>query len=188
MPRHHRILALSLLLTLAACGGGGDGGTGTASLDSAALTPPAAQPQNETYAATLSGAEQVPPRITSAQGSGSITVTASTRQMTATVNVVGMTAISVNLYQGAPGSTGPIILALVETVRGSGVWTGRTTLSVAEHASLRAGQFYFSAASAAFASGEIRGQIGLRAGTSGIAPAPPSIPATTATTGSAPLR
>lgn len=176
MPRHHCTLALSLLLTLVACGGGGgDSGTGTASLDSAAPTSPAAQPQSETYAATLSGSDQVPPRITSAQGSGSVTVNAATRQMTATVTLVGMIANSVNLYQGAPGSTGPIILALVETTRGSGVWTGQTTLSVAEHASLRAGQFYFSAASAAFASGEIRGQIALRAGTSG-------------TTGGVPLR
>lgn len=187
MPRHHRILALSLLFTLAACGGGGgDSGAGTASLDSTALTPPAAQAPSETYAATLSGAEQVPPRITSAQGSGSITVNATTRQMTATVTLVGMTAISVTLYQGAPGSTGTIVLALVETARGSGVWTARTTLSVAEHAALRAGQFYFSAASAAFASGEIRGQIALRAGTSGTAPATPA--ANTTTTGSAPLR
>ena len=187
MPRHYCILALSLLLTLAACGGGGgDSGTGTASLDSAAVTPPAAQAQSETYAATLSGAEQVPPRITSAQGSGSITVNAATRQMTATVTVVGLTAISVNLYQGAPGSTGPIILALVETVRGSGVWTGRTTLSAAEHASLRAGQFYLSAASTAFASGEIRGQVGLRTGASGAVPATTNT--TTAPTGSTPLR
>lgn len=171
MPRHSCIL-LSLLLTLAACGGGGgDSGSGSASLDSTATqpatqptAPPAAQPQSESYAVTLSGAEQVPPRITSAQGSGSATVNPATRQMTATVTVSGTTATAVSLHQGAPGATGPIVFALVETAPGSGTWTGRTTLSAAEHAALRAGQFYVNVTSTAFTAGEIRGQIALRPG------------------------
>lgn len=177
MPRHHCIL-LSMLLTLAACGGGGgDSGSGTTSLDSASTqppaqptTPPAAQPQSETYAVAMSGAEQVPPRITSAQGSGSVTVNPATRQMTATVTVSGTTANAVNLHQGAPGATGPIVLSLIETAPGSGTWTGRTTLSAIEHATLRAGQFYVNVTSAAFTAGEIRGQIALRSGTAGGSP------------------
>lgn len=186
MPRHHRLLALSMLLTLAACGGGsGDSGTGNASLDSASAQP-AAQVQSETYAATLTGAEQVPPRITGAQGSGSVAVDVATRQMTATVTLAGIAASAVNLHQGAPGSTGPIILSLVETVPGSGVWSGRTTLSIAEHAALRAGQFYFNATSANFTAGEIRGQIALRSGTAGGAGS--GTPAAGTTTGNAALR
>ncbi|WP_151638015.1 CHRD domain-containing protein [Noviherbaspirillum aerium] len=165
MPCRHRILAISTLLMLAACGGGGgDSGTGSGSLNSSPSTQPPAQPQTETYAAAMSGAEQVPPRITSAQGSGSVGVDPATRQMTASVTLAGMTATAVTLHQGAPGSTGPILFSLLETAPGSGVWTGRASLSVGELAALRAGQFYLSAASAAFTSGEIRGQLALRSG------------------------
>lgn len=170
MPRHSCIL-LSMLLILAACGGGGgDSGSGSTSLDSSSTQPapqPAAQPQSETYAVTLSGAEQVPPRITGAQGSGSASVNPATRQMTVSVTVTGTTANAVNLHQGAPGATGPIFLSLVETAPGSGTWTGRTTLSVAEHSAMRAGQFYVNVTSAAFTAGEIRGQIALRSGAGG---------------------
>lgn len=166
MPRHSCIL-LSMLLTLAACGGGGgDSGSGSTSLDSSS-TQPAAQPQSESYAVTLSGAEQVPPRITSARGSGNASVNPATRQMIVSVTVSGTTASAANLHQGAPGATGPIFLSLVETAPGSGTWIGRTTLSVAEHSALRAGQFYVNVTSAAFTAGEIRGQIVLLPGAGG---------------------
>ena len=148
-------------LFLAACsGGGGDSGASTPGNN---LSQPATQASiselANTFAATLTGAQEVPQRPSGATGSGTVVIDPATRQMAATLTTTAIAGTEANIHQGAPGLNGPVIFPLTETTRGSGVWTTRSTLSEAQFNAFRAGDFYFNVRSLNFADGEIRGQI-----------------------------
>ncbi|OWW20249.1 CHRD domain-containing protein [Noviherbaspirillum denitrificans] len=147
-------------LTLAACGGGGgnSGATTGASLTPAS-TQAAVTELIDAFAATLTGAQEVPQRASSASGSGTVVIQASTRQMTATLTTTGIAATDARIQQAPAGLNGPVIFPLVETVRGSGIWTARAILTDAQVTAFRAGDFYFNVLSTNFGNGEIRGQI-----------------------------
>lgn len=127
---------------LASCGGGGSSATST-----------------RIFAATLAGTQEVPPNASGATGSGTVTVDAATRAMTATVTTTGVVGTAAHIHNGAPGVSGPVVFPLTETPAGSGLWVTTVTLSVDEFNLLIAGNYYFNIHSLAFPDGEIRGQI-----------------------------
>lgn len=149
-------LALIAALTLVSCGGDGNGGI-PATTSASTLT--AAGELGKAFGATLTGAQEVPPTPSNAQGSGTVVVNPTTREMAATVTTTGLTGTSAHIHLAPPGAPGPIIFPLSETSPGSGVWTTTATLTEDQFNNLQAGNFYFNVHSAAFPEGEIRGQI-----------------------------
>jgi len=137
----------------------------------------AIQELTDAFGASLTGAEEVPPRTTDARGTGIAVVNASTRQMIATVTTRGITGTEAHIHQGPPGVAGPIIIPLAETTPGSGVWTAQATLTEDQYNNLKAGNLYFNVHSAAFPEGEIRGQIASQqTGAAGTTPSTDSTP------------
>ena len=117
-----------------------------------------AQIGREVLTATLSQAQEVPPTGSTATGTGMMTVDPATRQFSARMTVTGMAATAAHIHEGAPNVNGPIVFPLAQS--SPGVWTAEGTLTEAQLATMRAGNFYFNAHSTAFPNGEIRGQIG----------------------------
>jgi hypothetical protein len=107
---------------------------------------------------TLSGAEEIPPVQTSASAAGRIRV-APDRTVTGSVTVSGMTVTVAHIHEGRAGSIGPIIVPLTKT--SDNVWSvpPDTKLTEAQFESYKAGNLYFNVHSAAFRTGEVRGQI-----------------------------
>jgi hypothetical protein len=152
-------LAALLALAFVACGGGGgDSGQGSAALNSTSAQA-ASTELIDAFGAKLSGAEETPPNPSTADGSGTVVVNATTRQMLATVTTSGITGTAAHIHQAPVGQPGPIIIPLSEVTPGSGLWVARATLTEDQFNNLRAGNLYFNVHSAAFPDGEIRGQI-----------------------------
>src|SRR5712692_2977308 len=63
---------------------------------------------------TLSGANEVPPAMTSASGSGTVTV-GDDCSVSAKITVTGMTATAAHIHQGAAGANGPVIVPFTKT-------------------------------------------------------------------------
>lgn len=79
--------------------------------------------------------------------------------MTAAVTTSGIVGTMAHIHEGAVGVSGPIIFPMTESYAGSGAWSTAATLSEAQLATLRAGNYYFNVHSTAYPGGEIRGQI-----------------------------
>jgi hypothetical protein len=79
--------------------------------------------------------------------------------MFTTTNVVSATMA--HIHNGDIGIAGPIVVALQETVAGSGIWMvpANTILDAAQVARLRAGGYYVNVHTAVNGDGEIRGQL-----------------------------
>ena len=153
-------LAVLVVLVLASCsGGGGDPGATLSTNLTPASTQATFSELTDAFAATLTGAQEVPQRPSSATGSGTVVIQSSTRLMTATLTTIGIAGTDAHIHQAAAGVNGPIIFPLTETVRGSGIWTARAVLTEAQYNAFRIGDFYFNVHSINFANGEIRGQI-----------------------------
>ena len=154
-----RGVALLTLAGMTACGGGGgDSGTGNAALTPAAPQP-AIQIAQETFAATLTGTDEVPPRATTAQGAAVVVGNPSSRQaliMTTTANLAGS---FLQLGQAPPGTLGTVLLSIAETLPGSGIWAANTVLTADQYSNLVAGNLNLNILSQQFPAGEIRGQI-----------------------------
>lgn len=110
------------------------------------------------FTATLSAAQEVPPNASAATGTGIITVDLDTMTLTASLVTAGIVDTTAQLREGAPGLNGPVVLALARAGSGT-IWTGGAVISDAQLRALRSGAYYFSAQSAAFPNGEIRGQL-----------------------------
>lgn len=154
------LAALGTLVLVSCSGGGGESGATTTSNS---LTPTATQAATselaDAFAATLTGAQEVPQRPSGATGSGTVVIHPATRQMTATLTTTAIAGTDAHIHQAPPGMNGPIVFPLTETSLGSGVWTTRATLTEAQYNAFRAGDFYFNVHSTNFTAGEIRGQI-----------------------------
>lgn len=144
---------------LGGCNGSGDPGDSISLINNTPSTQAAVQELVDAFAATLTSAQEVPMRQSSATGAGTVVITATTRQMSAVLTTIGIAGTNAAIYQGAPGTNGPLMFPLTETVRGSGVWSTTATLTEAQYNAFKAGEFYFNVSSLAFAGGEIRGQI-----------------------------
>lgn len=117
-------------------------------------------------AATLSGAQEVPPNGSPASGTAKGNYAATTNQLTVTIAVNGLSTSQLaasHIHLGAAGTSGAVIVDL-----GTAGWTNTasgmtltTTVSVpdANELDLTRGNTYFNLHTAAFPGGEIRGQI-----------------------------
>jgi hypothetical protein len=131
--------------------------------------------------AQLSGAQEAPPVVTSAAGTGIAVVNSVTREIFGDVKTAGVAGTIAHIHEGAVGSAGPVRVNLDQTAPGSGVWSVRDSdrvLTQALAAQFDAGNLYFNVHSAANPGGEIRGQINIAGNVFTLdAGAPPSAPA-----------
>ncbi|HJV86184.1 MAG TPA: CHRD domain-containing protein [Noviherbaspirillum sp.] len=154
------LTGLIAALILASCGGGGGSAGVTTNTTTSSTSLQAAERELvNAFAATLSGPQEAPPTGSAAQGAGTIVLNATTREMSAIVTTTGMTGTSAEISQGSPGTAGPLVFPLAESIAGSGIWATRATLTKDQANVLRSGNYYFNVRSAAFLNGEIRGQI-----------------------------
>jgi hypothetical protein len=163
MKLHHAICRLGMpvvtLALLASCGGG-YGDSGTAYTPPAPAPAPAPSPTTEQYTATLLGSSEAAPNPSAATATGTVTVNTTTKSMTASVSTTGIAGTMAHIHEGPVGVSGPIIFPLLEaSYAGSGTWSTTVTLTDAQLATLRAGNYYFNVHSVAYPNGEIRGQI-----------------------------
>ncbi|HWZ70872.1 MAG TPA: CHRD domain-containing protein [Casimicrobiaceae bacterium] len=106
----------------------------------------------------LSGNQEIPPVTTSALGTGTFTVGAD-KSVSGSVTVSGMSATVAHIHEAAAGTTGSIIIPLTQI--SDNVWAvpAGAKLTDAQYESYKAGNLYINVHSAAYKSGEIRGQI-----------------------------
>lgn len=109
--------------------------------------------------AAMTGAQEVPPTLSAATGSGVLVVDPATRAATGSIAVAGMAATAAHIHLAAPGTNGGVIVPL--TNAGGGVWAvpANTRLTAEQFAAFRQGNLYYNAHSTQFPNGEIRGQI-----------------------------
>jgi hypothetical protein len=114
--------------------------------------------------ATATGAQEVASNASTATGRAFVTYDATTRGIDGSITLTGITATIAHIHMAAAGVNGPVAVSLTETSAGSGVWTvpAGTTLTAAQAQALLEAGMYFNAHSAAFPTGEIRGQLGLQ--------------------------
>ena len=106
----------------------------------------------------LRGEQEIPPVITAATGSG-ILVVGSDKSISGSVTLSGMTVTAAHIHEAAAGKNGPIVVPLTRTTDTVWVVPAGAKLTDAQYESYRAGSLYFNIHSAAYKSGEIRGQI-----------------------------
>lgn len=174
-PIATRAATTIIVALLASCGGGG-GSPGVTSADVSNTSntsgtglptmpaPPSSSSSTSvagsiSISTSLTGSQAVPPNNSTANGSGNITVDTSTSNFTATVTTAGITPTAVFIYQGAQGTQGLPVFQLTQTTPGSNNWVTSGKLTSSQISTLNAGQYYFNVQSAAFPTGEIRGQI-----------------------------
>ena len=135
-----------LTVSLAACGGGSDAPASTTT----------------TLSASLSGDQEPTPTVTGALGTGTLSLTVPSRELSGSIAINGMAANAAHVHLGDTGINGAIIVPLAETISGSGIWAvpPGTVVTEAQAAAFGAGGLYFNAHSTENPGGEIRGQIG----------------------------
>lgn len=141
-----------------------------------------AAPTPETFTATLSGANEVPPVTTTASGSATFTAVGDTA-ISYAINVTGITGVTMaHIHTGAAGVNGGVMVWLLPpngtaaqpasgAITGS-LATGRITAAWIRGVSgqpaisldslkrlFRAGSAYVNVHTSAFGAGELRGQI-----------------------------
>ena len=111
--------------------------------------------------ASASGAQEVPANGSAATGTAFVTYDPDTRSIEGSITLTGMTATLAHIHQGAAGVNGGVVVGLEETAAGSGIWAvpADTELTAEQAQALLSGEMYFNAHSAAFATGEVRGQL-----------------------------
>ena len=145
-------LAAALVLGLVACSNNDDDNNNNVS------TPPA--PSTQQFNASMSGEQELPPTLSGALGTGSLKLDSSTRNISGSITIDGMTANAAHIHQGEAGANGPVIVPLTETAPGPWSVPAGTTLTAAQASAFAAGGLYFNAHNTANPNGEIRGQIG----------------------------
>ena len=141
-----------LVATLAACGNGSYS-------DSQNITP---QPAPTVKIAVMSPTQEVAEVSSLATGTGTLLIDPSIGNITGSITTSGMTAIAAHIHTGVAGANGPVIVSLVQDSTVPARWNvpANTVLTIAQQDLFNSGGLYFNAHSAAFPSGEIRGQIG----------------------------
>lgn len=106
----------------------------------------------------LSGAQEVPPVMTSASGVGSIMV-GPDGSLSGTITTTGVEGTMAHIHQGAMGQNGPVIVPFTKTA--DNVWSAPAgaKLTDAQLQSLKSGNLYLNVHSAANKPGEIRAQL-----------------------------
>lgn len=106
----------------------------------------------------LSGAQEVPPVMTSASGVGSIMV-GPDGSVSGTITTTGVEGTMAHIHEGAMGQNGPVIVPFTKTA--DNVWSAPAgaKLTDAQLQSLKSGNLYLNVHSAANKPGEIRAQL-----------------------------
>ena len=107
---------------------------------------------------TLTGAKEVPPVTTSASGIGKIEV-AGDKSIRGSITTTGIDGTAAHVHEAPAGKNGPVIITLKKT--SDNVWEipSGTSLTEAQYANYKAGDFYLNVHSVANRDGEIRGQL-----------------------------
>jgi hypothetical protein len=105
----------------------------------------------------LSGANEVPPVSTSADGGGLIVI-GDDGSVTGKVSTMGIAGTAAHICQGAEDKNGPVIVSLVREGNVFKVPAG-TKFTEAQMASFKAGDLYINIHSTANPGGELRGQL-----------------------------
>ena len=109
--------------------------------------------------ASLDGAQEVPPYLTVATGTGTLVVDPVTRAASGSIALKAITATAAHVHIGAPGVNGPVIIPLTDA--GGGVFNvpAGAVLTADQFRAYKQGELYFNAHTALYPAGEIRGQI-----------------------------
>lgn len=105
----------------------------------------------------LSGANEVPPVMTSATGTGTITI-ADDGAVSGSVTTTGVQGTAAHIHLAAAGKNGPVIVPFTKEGDTYKAPAG-AKLKPEEMAAFKAGDLYFNVHSAANPGGEIRGQL-----------------------------
>jgi hypothetical protein len=111
-----------------------------------------------TVKVTLNGSEETPPVMSSASGSGSITVN-DDHSVSGSLQTSGIEGTAAHIHVGAPGQSGPPIIFLTKGEGGTWTVPAGSKLTAEQYASYKAGNLYVNVHSAAHPGGEIRGQL-----------------------------
>jgi hypothetical protein len=139
-----RILAVIAILTLASCAGMRD-------------KMPSWMPGSGAMTVDFSGAQEVPPDSTQANGSGRFRV-AEDGSISGSVTTEGIKGTMAHIHQGAKGQNGPVIVPLTKNGDTYSVPEGRK-LTPAQMDALKAGNLYVNVHSDRYKGGEIRAQL-----------------------------
>jgi hypothetical protein len=151
--RHWLVLIAAVFL--ASCGGGNNNSNNGSS--GAGVSTSNSLPGN-TFAATLSNTQAGSTNASSA-GAGAVKVDPTAHLLRAVFITTGVTASTVQIRPAQSVAGGPAAIALIETPRGSGVWTASTSVTDAQINALRAGSYVFDVQSGALANGGTQAQI-----------------------------
>jgi hypothetical protein len=105
----------------------------------------------------LTGSDEVPPVTTNASGNGRFVVEPG-GEIAGNIVVNGMSAGAAHIHVGAPGSNGPVIIALVKDANGFAAPAG-AKLTAEQLVDLKYNRLYVNVHSAEHKGGEIRGQL-----------------------------
>jgi hypothetical protein len=107
---------------------------------------------------TLAGSQEVPPVVSTATGSGTITVGAD-MGISGSVTTVGLEGTMAHIHKGAPGQNGPVVVPMVKSA--DNVWSiaAGAKLTEAQMQDFKDGNLYVNVHSAANKGGEIRAQL-----------------------------
>ncbi len=106
----------------------------------------------------LTGNAESPPVRTSATGSAYITVLPD-RSVRGELITSGLDATAAHIHEGAPGTSGPVVVSFTRVSTGRWVLPARAVLSDSQYASYQEGRLYVNVTSDAHPGGEIRGKI-----------------------------
>lgn len=107
---------------------------------------------------SLNGDAEVPPVITTAKGTGHITVMPD-RTVSGSIKVSGLVPTVAHSHEGAVGKNGPPIITLTQTARDSFVVPAGARLTDAQYAGFTSGNLYVNVHSTQHPNGEIRAQL-----------------------------
>lgn len=108
---------------------------------------------------TLSGDQEVPPVKSVGTGSGFFAISKD-KKITGQVNVAGIKPVAAHIHEGAPGTSGPVVIPLVRTGPGDSYNVpANTTMSEAVYKAFEAGKLYVNVHTEANPGGELRGQL-----------------------------
>jgi hypothetical protein len=105
----------------------------------------------------LSGAQEVPPAVTSGSGSGSFRI-AEDGSISGSVTTTGVQGTMAHIHIAATGQNGPVIVPLTKNGDTYSVPEGRK-LTEAQMQAFKAGNLYVNVHSATYKGGEVRAQL-----------------------------